>query len=251
MPYLYKRVKTRNGDFVRRTKCFYYNIANSKKPRGIRLCKTGEKKKERNKRNAYLKRKYDIFNNFGIGDWFTTLTTRELISAEQFSKNMSYVISLLRKWCNRRGIPLVVYSKTEAAEHTETKVRPHGHLFIRNTDPAIIGKLMEYWQRYGNVRDTKQIYNIDDGKLVNYFLNGGNHKQLDFEKYSHSRNLVPPEVETRIYPYDSFRTSPRPPKCDEYGYRYEIRNLYNGFPDRDGYTYQEYELIKVKEVMRE
>lgn len=247
MPYLYKRVITKHKEFITRTKCFYYNPENSKKSRRIRLYKTSEKRKERNKRKAYLKRKYEMFNNFDVGDWSVTLTSREIFSGMQFHKNMIEVIGLLRKWCNRRKIKLVYYAKTEAAEEMETTVRAHAHLIIKNTNPAIIGKLIEYWQKYGNVKDTKRIYNIENGKLINYILNGGNHKGLDFEKYSHSRNLIQPEVKTRIYPYDSFRMIPRPPKSEEYGYRYEIRNLYNGFPDRDGYTYQEYELVKVKE----
>lgn len=248
MPILYKRIRTKNGDFITRTKCFYYNPVNSKKHRGVRLCKTGESKQERNKRNSYLKKKYEILNNFNNGDLWVTLTERNLLSGKDAHKNMTSAISQLRKYCIRHGIPFVYYAKTEAAEETEVKVRPHHHLFIRNTDHAILGKLMELWQKYGKISDVKTIYSLDDEKLVTYFLNGGNHKELDFEKYTHSRNLEQPKVERRIYPYNSFRENPRPPKCEEYGYRYEIRDLYNGFPDRDGFTYQECRLVKVKEI---
>lgn len=251
MPVLYKRVKTKhNIDFITRTKCFYYNPANTKRKRGIRRYKTGEKKAETNKRNSYLKRKYELFNNFDVGDWWITLTEREVMPAQEAHQNMTRAISLLRKACKRKSIQLIYYAKTEAGECSDVRVRPHHHLIIKNTDPAIVGMLMQYWQSYGNVSAIKPIYNITDGRLITYFLDSGDHKDLDFEKYSHSRNLVQPEVETRIYPHESFRTTPRPPKC-EYGYKYVIRNLYNGFPDQDGFTYQEYELIKVVDVQQE
>lgn len=246
MPCLYKRVITKEREFITRTKCFYYNPANSKKTRGVRMCSTGEGKQKRNAHNSYLKRKYELYNNFSVGDWWVTLTEREWLEPCAAHKNMTAVIDLLRRWCNRRNIPLIYYAKTEAGE----TIRAHHHILIQNTDPSIIGRLMQYWQKYGNVKDAKPIYNISDGRLITYFLDGGDHKGLNFEKYTHSQNLVQPVIEVRIYPNDSFRTTPRPPKAED-GYKYEIRNLYNGFPDRDGFIYQEYELVKIKNEQRE
>lgn len=243
MAYLYKRVHTKHRDFVSRTKCFYYSLSRERKTRGVRMCATGEKKAERNRRDALMRHKYRMFNNFDVGDWFITLTTREQMTGDEFHKTMMYVFSLLRKWCVRRKIPLVTYQKTEASENGDIKVRAHGHVLIRNTDAAIIGKLMDYWAKYGNIKDVKKIYEIADGKLINYILNGGNHKGLDFEKYSHSRNLKEPKVEKRIYPASSFREYPRPPK-DADGAEWIVENLYNGFPDRDGYITQTYELVR-------
>ena len=243
VPVLYKRVITKHKDFVTRTKCFYYNPSESKKSRGIRLCKAGETKQERNKRNSYLKKKYEMFENFDVGDYFITLTHKEWLSPDEAHKCMTVVLGKMRKALKRKNVPFVYYGKTEAS----VTIRPHHHLLIRNTSPEIIGLLLGYWKAFGNVKDVKEIYNIEDGRLISYILDGGAHKGLTFEKYSHSRNLRQPKIEKRIYPYNSFRENPRPPK-PKHGYRYEIvpGSLYNGFPDIDGFTYQEYELKKIK-----
>ncbi|MCC8160101.1 MAG: hypothetical protein LIO53_02075 [Oscillospiraceae bacterium] len=246
--YLYKRIITINGEYIERTKCFYYNPANSKKKRAVRLCKTSEGKKARNKRTADIKRKYDILNNFSAGDYWITLTHRESIGAEAADKQLMYVIGKVQRALKRKNIPFVYYAKTEAAEDCgKSNVRPHHHLFIKNTSPEIVGLILKHWNTYGNVKDVKEIYNIRDGKLITYFQNPANHKMLTYEKYHHSRNLVSPEIEKRIYPADSFRENPRPPKCEEYGWHYEIANLKNSDPDIDGHIYQFYELVKVKD----
>ena len=248
MPYLYKCVHTKHKDFVTRTKCFYYNPSQSKKSRGIRLCQTGEGKQKRNKRNAYLKRKYEIYNNFDKGDLWITLTHREDIEPNVAHRLAMNVLSVTRKELKKKNkeLQFVYYIKTEAGE----KVRAHHHIFLKNNTPEILGLILKNWQKHGNVKDVKEIYDIESGKLITYFLDGGEHKDLNFEKYSHSRNLAQPKIETRVMPFDSFRAVPKAPKAKD-GYRFEIVDLYNGFPDRDGYIYQEYAIRKIKEVMQE
>ena len=83
----------------------------------------------------------------------------------------------------------------------------------------------------------------DSGKLIKYILDGGQHKDLNFEKYSHSRNLRQPEVHTRVIPVNNFRANPKPPVRND-GFVYRIEGLYNGFPDLDGFIYQEYVIVK-------
>ena len=248
MPILATYVKTKHREFVTRTKCFFYSCEHAKKPRGVRMSKTGEGKKKRNQRKAYLKRKYEMYNNFDIGDWFFTFTNCKDFDADTQHKTVMKILSKAQQKLKRKGIPFTYYVKTEAGE----RVRPHTHALIKNTSPEIVSILIELWQENGNVKDIKPIYNLANGKLITYILDGGDHKELNYEKYSHSRNLVPPVVEKRIYPYNSFRQQPRPPKA-EYGYKYEVRNLKNWFPDRDGFVYQEYELelVKLKEVQQE
>lgn len=239
MPYLYKRIKTKHKDFITRTKIFY-SPSGMNRPRGVRRCPTGEGKKERNRRNAYIKRKVDIYNNFDIGDIWATLTWKESAlpdTPEEAHRLLMKALSKIRRVLAKEGIPLVYYVKTEAGDNT----RVHHHLFIKNNF-SVIQMLFGVWKNYGKVKDFQEIYDFKSGKLVKYFLDT-DHKGLDFEKYAHSRNFKPVEVEKRIYPFDSFRENPRPPK-DEDGIHYQIANLYNGFPDIDGYIYQEYELIK-------
>lgn len=244
MPYLYKRVITKHADFVTRTKCFYYNPDKAKGKRGVRLCSAGESKKLRNKRNAYLKRKYMIYNNFDVGDMWITLTWQKdmlgELNAEEAHRALMCVLGKIRKKLARKKIPFVYFAKTEAGENT----RVHHHLFVKNNFD-VISMIFDYWKAYGKVKDFQQIYDFGSGRLVKYFLDGGDHKGLDFEKYSHSRNLQEPEIEKHIYPFNSFRENPKPPK-DKDGIHYEIRNLYNGFADIDGYIYQEYELVKLQ-----
>lgn len=244
MPYIYKRVHTPHRDFITRTKCFYYNIPKAKKKRGVRVASTPESKQKRNEHRAYLDRKYLIYNNFDKGDMWVTLTWRQdkiPSDPEVAHKLMMNVLSRIRKKLKRADIAFQYFVKTEAGE----RQRVHHHLLIKNNFD-VISVLYEYWKEYGRVRDFQEIYNLGNGKLVKYILDGGDHKELNFEKYSHSRNLVKPEVETRIYPAKSFRENPKPPKCDIEGKEWVIENLNNWFPDIDGFIYQEYELVMVE-----
>lgn len=244
MPYLYKRVRTPHRDFVTRTKCFYINAGDGKRPRRARMSRTDEGKAERNRRDAYKKRMYEIYNNFDKGDFWVTLTWQADKlggkSPEEAHRVLLQVLQKIRRVLQRAGLPFVYYAKTEAGVRT----RVHHHILIKNS-PQVLDLLFKLWKGFGKVKDFQEIYDFESGKLVKYFLDGGDHKELEFIKYSHSRNLVQPEVEKHIYPFESFRTNPRPPKPDGI-YRWEVRNLYNGFPDLDGYIYQEYELVKIR-----
>ena len=240
--YLYKRVKTKHRDFITKTKCFYYNLDTVRKKRGVRTIKTSLSKQERNERAAYLHRKYLIYNNFDINDMWVTLTWKQdklPDEPEQAHRILMNVLSNIRKKLARAGKPFIYFIKTEAGE----RQRVHHHLFIRNNF-EVVSVLYDYWGEYGNVRDFRKIYSFNDGRLVTYFLDGGEHKGLNYEKYSHSRNMREPEIEKRVEHHASFRENPKPPKSDE-GEEYIIQNLYNGFPDIDGYAYQEYEVVKV------
>ena len=241
MPYICKTVRTKHVDFVVKNKCFYYNPEQAKGKRAVRRCPTGESKQQQNRRAAYLKRKYHIYENFDVGDMWVTLTYSKPteLEPEEAHRNLMCVLSKIRKKLARKGIPLTYYIKTEAGERT----RAHHHLFIKNNFD-VIGVLWSYWKEFGKIRDFREIYDFTSGKLVKYFLDGGMHKGLSFEKYAHSRNLREPVVEVRIYPFNSFRAIPRLPKAQD-GMQYILQNLYNGFPDLDGFIYQEYELIKI------
>ena len=252
MPYLYKRIKTKTRDFVVRTKVLSYVVSGEKKRRGFRQCKTSESRAERNRRNAKLKQKYLIYNNFDVGDWWLTLTHSAEIEPEKAHKIMMYELSKIGKKLKRKGIPFVYFVKTEAGE----RQRAHHHLIIKNTAPGIAEMIVSAWNDggFGRVSDQKKIYDLENGKLVSYFLDGGDHKELTFEKFSHSRNLKEPEVEKRIYPANSFREMPKAPEAEyitegkkSYKIKYRVENLYNGFPDLDGYVFQYYELAKIRE----
>lgn len=248
MPYIKKTITTKHGTFIIKTKCFYYNPANSKKRRTARLAPTPEGKKKRNERQKYLHNKYLMLNNFDVGDMWVTLTYRENTvpsDGDAAHKNMTDVLSKIQKRLKRRGIPFMHFAKTEASE----TIRPHHHLLIKNNF-HVVSVLYEYWKEFGKVKDFQEIYDIENGSLVKYILDGGDHKELTFEKYSHSRNLAEPKVETKIYPAKSFRENPKPPKPDIDGTEYAIKNLKNFFPDRDGYIYQEYEIVKVRKRVK-
>lgn len=246
MPYIYKRIHTKHRDFVTRTKCYYVSRG-EKKRRGVRIAPTGEGKKKRNAHQAYLRNKYQIYNNFDIGDMWITLTYRNSMLPENIDaahKNLMDTLSKLRKKLKRKSITLMYFVKTETGEQG----RVHHHLIIKNNFP-VVSYLYEYWKEYGSVRDFKEIYNLANGKLVGYMLGQPDEYNDDRAavRFSHSRNLVMPEVETRIYPADSFRENPKPPKCSDEGKVWVIENLNNWYPDIDGYIYQEYELV-LKEV---
>lgn len=244
MAYLKKMVRTQHRVYVQRVKCWCYNHASIRGKRRVRKFATSESKALRNKRAALNKRKYEIDNNFTIGDYWITLTwNKDRVPDEPIKahKELMSILAKISRKLKRKGIPLVYYAKTEAGEGQ----RVHHHLFIKNNFD-VIGTLFELWKDNGKIKDFQEIYNMESGKLIEYFLNSGNHKELNFEKYSHSRGLKQPEIEVQIMPFKSFRENPKPPRSDDEGYQYIIQRLYNGYCDLDGFTYQEYELIKVK-----
>ena len=245
--YLKKTVYTKNRIFVEKVKCYYFDPAAAGKARRPKRFATGETKAERNRKRAYQNRKYLLYNNFETGDMWVTLTySQENTPAtpEDAHRNILYILSLIQKKLKRDGIPFVWFLKTEAGE----QMRVHHHLLIRNNFD-MIDMIYGYWKKFGKVRDFQEIYNLNNGKLITYFLDGGEHKRLDFEKFTHSRNLKKPKIKTVIMPVKSFRQMPRIPK-GENGEEYEIQNLYNGYTDRDGYVYQSYELV-LKEERKE
>lgn len=241
---LYKRVKTKHREFIYRTKCFYYNPSNSKKPRAVRTASTGEGKKKRNAHQKYLKIKHDCYENYDIGDWWVTLTHSIWRDPEEAEEILRRVLAKLQKKLKRKGIPFVYHKTTEASETQ----RVHHHLLIRNTSPELITMLLEYWNEYGRVRDVQPITDMESGKLVKYFLDAPNHKNLTYKTFGHSRNLRKPEVITRVMPVASVRENPKPPKCEEYGFKYVVdpQTIYNHDYDASGFTYQEYEIYKVR-----
>lgn len=239
---LRNQVITKHREFIYYSKCFYYNPSNSKKKRGVRINISGEGKKARNKRQAYLKIKHDCFENFDVGDYWVTLTYNKWIDFAEADKILGKVLSKIQKRLKRKNIPFVWYKVTEGSDTQ----RAHHHLLIRNTSPEIISMLLGYWKEYGIVTDPKEITDMESGNLVKYFLDGGKHKNLTYQKFGHSRNLRKPKEIKRVVHMNSIRENPRPPKCEEYGYKYKIENIFTGYKDIDGFTYQEYELVKVK-----
>ena len=238
--YIKKTVFTKNRIFVEKIKCYYFDPEAAKKERGPRRYQTGESKQERNRRRAYNQRKYLLYNNFETGDiWITLTYAAESIpeNGEAAHKELMRVLSLIRK--KLYPTPFVWFAKTEAGE----RMRVHHHLLIKKTAAGMIDLLYSFWKKNGQIKDFREIYNLNNGKLITYFLDGGDHKQLNFEKYSHSRNMAKPKIKTQIMPMKSFRMIPLPPKAND-GAEYMIQNLYNGYTDRDGYIYQSYELVR-------
>lgn len=241
MAYLRKTVRTQHRVYVQRVKCWCYNHESIRGKRKVRKFATSESKAQRNKRAALNKRKYEIDNNFTTGDYWVTLTWgKDSVPNKPLEahKALMKILTKIARVQKKKGIPFVYYVKTEAGENQ----RVHHHMFIKN-NAEFISSLFELWKDNGKIKDFQEVYNMESGKLIQYFLNGGNHKELDFEKYSHSRNLKQPEVEIQIMPFESFRENPKPPKATEET-EYIIQNLFNGYCDIDGFIYQEYEIVK-------
>ena len=239
--YIKRTVFTKNRIFVEKVKCYYFDPEAARRERRAKRYPTGEGKHERNRRRAYQNKKYLIYNNFSEGDMWVTLTyNKESIpeSPEAAHRELMRIMNLIQKKLKKGGIPFVYFLKTEAGNG----MRVHHHLLIRNNFD-MIDMIYGYWKKFGKVRDFQEIYDMNNGKLVTYFLDGGDHKGLSFEKYAHSRNLVRPKIKTQIMPMKSFRMIPLPPKADD-GAEYVIQNLYNGYTDRDGYVYQSYEFVR-------
>lgn len=243
MAYLKKVIKTQHRVYVQRVKCWCYNRESVRGKRRIRRFASSESKLLRNRRAADNRRKYEIDNNFTVGDYWVTLTwnaDRVPDDPNEAHRELMSAIAKIARRQRKKGAPFVYYVKTEAGE----RQRVHHHLFIKN-NREVIGELFGLWKDNGRVKDFREIYEMESGKLIAYFLNSANHKCLCFEKYSHSRGLKQPEITVQILPFASFRESPKPPIGDD-GTEYIVQNLYNGYCDLDGFVYQEYEIIKKK-----
>lgn len=197
---------------------------------------TSEKQKKVNIRNAKKQKQRIIKANFTKGDLFVTLTymkEHKPKTKDEALEDKKLFIGRMRASLIRRGLDFKYCSITEIG----TKGAVHHHMLIKKCDAELISK---HWKK-GGVH-FKFIYSEDVSKLARY-LSGDKEVEGDwekhecaFEKWSHSRNLIIPEVTKEHIHAKDFSKTPRAEK----GYR--VEELRQGSTEW-GYEWQSYKLV--------
>ena len=233
---MYIEKTIRAGNIIIKKKYFSLRYGKKNIPRSTNIHESSEQQKRINKKRSDEKRTLLMLNNFNAGDWWITLT----YSRDKRPKDIDEAHSIFRKFLQKvkrrlkkRGIEFKYMGKTEMPESGAV----HHHLVI-NGDIEI-SEIFDMWE-YGNLKDVKRIYKLDDFKLANYFVKGENnrHKESDC-RYTQSRNLLKPDEKVRIIKAGHWRRDPRPIK----GYDILSGSVQN-FYDDVGFEMQKYIMVK-------
>lgn len=249
MPYIRREIHFKNGD-VRVEKYFSlrYGI---KRYAGARLNSTSDKQKEINKKRAAQKREDLIYNNFGEGDWWITLTyPREL--RPRFEEAHIVFTKFLAKV--KRKYKMFKYIGCTDDNIKGNNAHHHG-VFSWGGATDKKGQqlngfdLLEMWRKHIGINrgggKVERIYNTENGDLARYFNKetpktydaDGNATSVVEKKFTGSRNLDKPVVIKRVIKNNTWRKVPAAKKG------YEVKDVYNGF-DFVGFEKQTYILRK-------
>ena len=186
-----------------------------------------------------------ICNNFQKGDYLVTLTYEEMLRPDNCIdayQQLRRVLNNTRNALSRKNISFYYFASTE---HGQERGGVHHHIIVRNTFD--IEQLTKRW-KYGKVHvktiTTDFIFKLSEYILKSITITVENlTESLDMKlvsKYSHSRNLIKPEVEKHRISVNEFNEIPQAEK----GY-YMVKEPHTMVQGENGYLCQEYIQAKV------
>lgn len=207
---------------------------------------TPEEIEKINEKNAENKLRRKINANFGCGDFHLVLTYRKenRPDKEQAKELIKEFLKKLRKEYKERGTPLKYIQVTEYE-----KKAIHHHLIINDIENENVLKIVRQLWKHGNPKATT----LDDSgqykKLAQYliketaetFRENRKEKKGQMQRWTCSRNLVEPKVETEVVKAAKWKKEPKVPK----GYYLDEETLVNGICPFTGREYQKYTLIRI------
>ncbi len=224
------------GNTIIRKKYFSLRYGKKNIPRSPNTQKSSEQQKRINKKRSDENRELIMINNFPVGSWWITLTYIK----EKRPKDINEAHNIFRKflqrikrWLKKKGIEFKYMGKTEMPKSGAV----HHHLVINGN--VEVSEIFDMWE-YGNLKDVKRIYKMNDFKLADYFVKGegSRHKESDC-RYTQSRNLVKPVEKVRIIKSGHWRREPRPVK----GYDI-LEGSVRNYNDDAGFEMQRYVMVK-------
>ena len=232
------------GNRIEVRKYHTYKCGVKGEKRSKRKKPTPEQMQDANERRAKRKLSRLMIGNFVCGDWHMVLTYAQdrRPDVDGSKRCLALFLKRMRKLYKKAGIELKWIAVTEWE-----KTNIHHHLAI-NDVPGMAAAVRQCWT-WGNAHLTPLYADGDYEGLAEYFVK---ETSLSFRKetnaykqrWSCSRNLVRPQVETEIIKANSWRKQPKLTKeQEEKGYQLLKDSLYVGV-DACGYPFQEYMLIR-------
>ncbi|MBR0365566.1 MAG: hypothetical protein IJH94_02035 [Clostridia bacterium] len=204
--------------------------------RGLNISKTSEQQKRINEELAAERRAHQILNNFDArhdngreivpGDWWITLTYRRECKPESLDEAHTNLTKLLKK-LRRKNKEFKYIAKTEDPGNGNY----HHHMIISRD--ISLDDIHRLWSEFSNHIEAREIYNLSDMSLLDYFLKGAGTHKCKAAKYAASRNLEKPVVIVKIIRAGHWRREPRPKRG------YEVKDVQNYF-DCFGFEAQKY-----------
>ena len=241
MPYLEHRIDLGTQIEVEKT----FSGRWESESRGERR-KSPQKKswKKVNLRNTTKKLRRTLVLNFEPGDYHITLTyVGDPPEPKEAAGNLSKFLLYLQRWYRRQGKELRYVKVTEYKQK-----RIHHHIVV-NDIPGALGKMRALWK--GGMYPS--VLYADGGfeDLAAYLVKETKLTFRDLEapsrlRYSTSRNLKKPQVETRVMKADEW-VKPRSHPGDT-GYRKKA--FEEGVSEITGRRYQYYTLIPMERAVK-
>lgn len=205
--------------------------------RGKKTKATSDAQKKVNDRHSKKKKQRIIKANFKKGDLFLTFTYKEgerPKTKDEARVDKKNLLGRIRKKLERMGKKFSYVAVTEIG----TKGGVHHHLLVRGSDAEIFQNV---WEKGGI--DFKFIYSEDVERLAEY-LSGDDETEerkkheCVYEFWSHSKDLVIPEVKRERISSRSFIKIPKVKRG------YILADLRQGI-NSWGYEWQSYKLIPI------
>lgn len=233
MPYIYKEYRAGATIEIHKT----YSARYGKQiPRGPNTKPTPDTVKKNNERQAEMKLRLLLNENFRKGDLFIMLTYQQTPDIVQAKKELAKFLRGLRSKYKALGKELKYICVTEYLNK-----RIHHHIVVNSIDPRII---QEVWS-CGLVR-SESLYGNDFAGLASYLIKETKKTFREPDAPSHkrwnqSKNLIMPKPIIRIIKAKQWNEKPKPRK----GYKLDTDSIVNDI-SIFGIPYQHYRLIAIE-----
>lgn len=237
MPYIYKEYHAGATIEIHKT---YSTRYGKQIPRGPNVKPTSEAVKRNNERQAEMKLRLLLNENFRKGDLFALLTYADPPEPQQAKTELAKFLRAVRAKYKAAGLELKYICTTEYLNQ-----RIHHHIVMNSTDPRI---LQDAWKA-GLVR-SEQLYGNDFAGLATYLIKETKKtfrapNAPSRKRWNQSKNLVQPKPIIMIISAKKWHKEPQTRK----GYRLDTDTIINDV-SIFGIPYQHYRLIAIEQKRR-
>lgn len=243
MPYIERQAVA--GNVIEKRKCHsrkYPAPKGKKLPRAAKANVTPEDQKKINSRIAEEKLRLLILANFHEDDHYITLTYGgDEPTPEEAKKIIKNFLKRLSYYYQKRG---VIFKYIIITEYKKTRI--HHHMILNNACDLGVAEIRQIWGQGWIKKEAYQGRAQDAERIARYFIKEEHSafytdERVFGRRWSPSRNLTQPVIESRVISAASWRKTPSVPK----GYYLE-KSSYREGVTADGYPYQFYRLIRLE-----
>lgn len=218
--------------------CSRHNYAKHQR-RAPRAKPTPVSMEKSNKRNAEIKLRLLIDNNFKAGDYYLTLTFKKAVDWEEAKKAIQKFNRSMRRKFKAKDVP---YKYIYVAEG---KSRIHFHLLINHGIKLYPNDIRQCWPHGLFEIKMYQGESEDAKRLASYFVKEErtykNKNEAFHRRWNSSTNLEKPKEKVEIMKSDFWSDAIKAPA----GYYLDKDSLFEGVT-MEGYPFRVYQLIKIR-----